>query len=469
MIAPITQSRLFQDFWKWAGAVSIRVKVLGIVLSAIVLLGTLVIFQMRVVLDDTLRQELLNQGRSLTDTLVEREQDHVTGEAYGALAQSLEAHRIHYSGSGHNTDVRYLIVEDAQGNVLAQSRDETIDFPRDDDDVLEFSAPFPSADAILRLGLDTSNIPFLVNQVTLQLLTTVLIMVALGIGAAFFLTWLLTHPIYDLVEATKLVAQGDFSRRVTRWADDEIGELAEAFNRMTASLAETERIRSERELLRAQFVSGVIAAQEEERKRISRELHDSTSQSLTSVLVGLKNLQDGQTSETSEERMQRIESLQQVVRSTLDEVRTMAWQLRPSVLDDLGLVSAVQRFISDFQQRYNIQVDFVAGEIDGQLTPEMETTIYRIIQESLANVAHHAQATTASVILDQRRQGLRVIIEDNGSGFDPDAVEAVGKHLGLQGIRERTMLLGGNLTIESEIGKGTTLFIEIPLGSRAND
>jgi signal transduction histidine kinase len=463
VIAPLTQSKLFQEFWKWAGAVNIRIKVLGIVLSAIVLLGTLVIYQMRVVINRTMHDALFTQGLALTHSLVEQNRAHVENEDYIALARSLEVQRMHYSGNGHNTHISYLVLEDQQDNVLAASQVNDRRLLPAKENIIEVSAVFPETELTLRMGMDASNIPFFVNQVTFQLLSTVLIMVAVGIGAAFFLTWLLTHPIYDLVEATKLVAEGDFSPRVTRWADDEIGELAEAFNRMTA---ETERIRMEREQLRAQFVSGVIAAQEEERKRISRELHDSTSQSLTSVLVGLKNLQDGQSSDSLN---QRFESLQQVVRSTLDEVRMMAWQLRPSVLDDLGLVSALQRFISDFQQRYNIQVDLLAGEFDGRLTPEMETTIYRIVQESLANVAYHAQATTASVILDQRRQMLRIIIEDNGAGFDPDAVEARGKHLGLQGIRERAMLLGGSLTIESEVGHGTTLFIEIPLWSETND
>jgi signal transduction histidine kinase len=226
---------------------------------------------------------------------------------------------------------------------------------------------------------------------------------------------------------------------------------------MTESLGQAARERDERDRMRAQYVSKVITAQEDERKRIARELHDSTGQSLTSLLVGLKNLKE--TGDPAEINC-RIDSLREVVGRTLDEVRVMAWQLRPSMLDDLGLTSALQRYIDDYQQRYAIKVDFVINGLDERLPVEMETSIYRIIQESLTNIARHAQASTASVMVDRRRSSVRLIVEDNGVGLDLKTVS--GKSLGLQGIRERAALFNGRLTIESQPGQGTSLFVELP-------
>jgi len=198
-----------------------------------------------------------------------------------------------------------------------------------------------------------------------------------GFVAAFFLTWILTRPILSLVEATRAVAKGDFSHRVTRWANDEIGDLADAFNAMTTSLEVAAQESQERETLRENYVRGVITAQEEERKRIARELHDSTSQSLTSLLVGLRNLESANDLDTVRSR---IEDIREVVNGTLDEVHALAWQLRPSVLDDLGLVAALGRYIEDFQRRYLVQVDFVTRGLAERLPLMLETSLYRMVR-----------------------------------------------------------------------------------------
>jgi signal transduction histidine kinase len=203
----------------------------------------------------------------------------------------------------------------------------------------------------------------------------------------------------------------------------------------------------------------VILAQEDERKRIARELHDSTGQSLTSLLVGLQNLR----LHSTEPAFQRnIDELRSVVGRTLEEVRALAWQLRPAVLDDLGLLVAIQRYISDFRQRYQITVDFTADPIEKRLPGELETTVYRIIQEGLTNIARHAKANNASIMLDLRPNALRIIIEDDGIGFDPDVIDRK-QSLGLQGIRERATLLEGTMTIEASPGNGASVFVELPL------
>ena len=466
---------LAQRFWSVFGAASIRIKVMGIVLGVIVLLGLFVTIQLRSALYDTLESQLLLQGLGISDTLVPRLEEFVT-EGSSALTDYLQDMKAHYSGSGHNTLVDYVIVRNPDGTILASTTDGTL-APE-----LEPSLPTPPGQRIhklttswgdvidvttsmangltLQLGLAEDTIEEITNSVSLQIFSITLVMVVVGFIAAFLLTWILTRPILSLVDATRAVANGDFSRQVMRWANDEIGDLADAFNAMTRSLARAARERGEREALREDYIRGVISAQEEERKRIARELHDSTSQSLTSLLVGLRNLEEANDLHTVRTR---IEDIRKVVNNTLDEVHTLAWQLRPSVLDDLGLSAALGRYIDDYQLRYHIQVDFATRGLDERLPIALETSLYRMVQEGLTNIARHAQATHASVLLEQRQKGIRVIIEDNGIGFEPDTNAYSQKSLGLQGIRERTQLFGGTLTIESQPGQGASLFIEIPL------
>lgn len=443
-----------QRLWHFAGGVSIRIKVLGIVIGVIILLGVSVTLQMRAALTTTLQAELHTQGHALADHIARQVQPLLAAGDLDTIYSLLIEHQEHYSSAAHNTHITYITLTDGEGRILVSSiNGEPVPHQ------LEVSSAVGNIEAEVHVGLSEINMLEIVNTVTWSLISTTLVMIALGFGAAFFLTWILTRPILDLVSATESVAQGDFSRRVARWADDEIGDLADAFNNMTEALADAEREQAEREQLRTQYISGVIVAQEGERQRIARELHDSTSQSLTSLLVGLQNLK-----ETTErdEMTRRIEALRTVIAETLDEVRNLAWQLRPSALDDLGLASALQRYISDYTQRYDIQVDFAIQGIGGRLPVEMETSIYRIVQEGLTNIARYSQSKAASVLIDQRQGKMRLIIEDNGIGFNPETAKNK-RSLGLQGIRERAALFGGTLTIESQVGHGTSLFVEIPL------
>jgi len=200
-------------------------------------------------------------------------------------------------------------------------------------------------------------------------------------------------------------------------------------------------------------------AQENERQRIARELHDSTSQSLTSLLVGLQNIKQ---SPTQADIITRVDDLRGVVATTLDEIRNISWRLRPSALDDLGLVSAVENFVHEYIARHHITTEVSFVGIEKRLAPEIETTIYRIIQEGLTNIARYAQAKTVSLVITCKADKIKIIIEDDGIGFNPDMVLQHKNSLGLRGIKERAGLLGGSLRIESAAGQGTSLYIELP-------
>lgn len=469
--------RVLERFWRIAGRASIRVKVLGIVIGVIVVLGAAVILQMRSLLHTNLEQELQLQGIDLVDEARDEVNSLAVAGDWSTLNALLEELQAHYSSPTHNTLVAYIVIIGADGKPVAgvgqapsaaaftgasSTGVQVKILQNDGHTIMDIVASLPSGGTIW-LGLGEDNVDQTVFTVTSQLLSTTLIMVAFGFLPAFFLTWILTRPVYNLVEATHAIAQGDFTRQVPRWADDELGELAVAFNQMTQSLAKADKERRERELLRAQYISGVIVAQEDERKRIARELHDSTSQSLTSLLVGLQNLKGAPNPATLSDR---IDELRGIIGNILAEVRTIAWQLRPTMLDDLGLLRALQRHVDDFQHRYGVKVDLLVTGVDERLPIEMETSIYRIAQEALTNIARYAHASAASVIIDRHSSNLRIIIEDNGVGFDPELVKVQGKSLGLQGIRERAALFGGRLEIESAPTQGTSLYIELPLVSQ---
>jgi signal transduction histidine kinase len=303
------------------------------------------------------------------------------------------------------------------------------------------------------------------------------------IFSAYLLTLVLTRPIIDLVAVVGAVRQGNLQLTARVWAHDEIGQLAMAFNSMLESLrlsraqveaSHQEVLRRNRELaklseelqqkeqIRAQLLEKVITAQEEERKRIARELHDDTSQALTSLVVGLKVL-DGL--REPEQIRAQVAELRELATSTLNSVHGLALELRPSVLDDLGLIAAVQRFASTQARKYGLELDFHTAGLNGtRLRPETETAVYRIIQESLSNVARHSGSASASVVLERRGDTLVAIVEDAGRGLDVDARLASEQSLGLHGMRERALLVGGKLTIESSPGAGTTVFVQVPLG-----
>jgi signal transduction histidine kinase len=205
-------------------------------------------------------------------------------------------------------------------------------------------------------------------------------------------------------------------------------------------------------------VRRVVEAQELERARLARELHDETGQALTSILLGLKPLEQ---TAGSEEARASVASVRALVVSTLQDVRRLAVELRPTALDDFGLVPAVERLTDTFRDQSGLQVDLEAQLGEGRLPNEAETTLYRVIQEALTNIVKHANAGRVSILLQRKSGGVVAVVEDDGVGFDPAATRADA--LGLAGMRERVALVGGRLQVESASGAGTTLVAEVPV------
>jgi two-component system, NarL family, sensor histidine kinase DevS len=227
--------------------------------------------------------------------------------------------------------------------------------------------------------------------------------------------------------------------------------LAEQFA-LRASIAVDLSRRVARDALRR-----VVAGQEVERRRLARELHDETGQALTSILLGLRAVDEA---DDVTSVAKAVGELRELVVATLQDVRRLAVQLRPKALDDFGLVPALERLVQTFSESSGINAQLEARLGEQRLPPEVETTLYRIVQEALTNVVKHAGATTVSILLVRRNGSVTTVIEDDGRGFDPGAVKS--DSLGLDGMRERAELHDGRLTIETSPG-GTTLAVEVSL------
>jgi signal transduction histidine kinase len=202
----------------------------------------------------------------------------------------------------------------------------------------------------------------------------------------------------------------------------------------------------------------VVDAQELERRRLARELHDETGQALTSILLMLKGLEETLAEEGSHEAVAKLRDLVVV---TLQDVRRLAVELRPAALDDFGLVPALERLAETFTEQTAIAVDFEPALQGERLPPATETALYRIVQESLTNVVKHARASNVTIVLSRRDEVVKLVVEDDGQGFDPADVDA--GRFGLVGMRERLALLEGKLEVESRSGGGTTIAAEVPV------
>jgi len=235
-----------------------------------------------------------------------------------------------------------------------------------------------------------------------------------------------------------------------RFSDADL-RLAETF----ASRAAVAVDLSER--LERNALGRVLDAQEVERRRLARELHDETGQALTSILLGIKSLEE----RADPEARKAIAELRELVVATLQDVRRLAVELRPKALDDFGLEAALERLTAAFSEQTGIDVQFEA-QFPERLPEDVETALYRVIQESLTNVVKHARARRVSILVTRRGATVRAVIEDDGQGFDPAARDGEGS--GLNGMQERLTLLGGRLQVESTAGGvGTTVAAEVPL------
>jgi signal transduction histidine kinase len=464
---------IVEDAWidrtkAFVGRFSVKTKILGIVLTLTTILGLGITWQVRDATRDLAESELLDRGGVIAAGVAAQVAEPLMGGDNRAVAEVLD-----YMLTA-DVDTVFIAVSRLDGVIIgtavvpgslpAEALEEALEDSRSQrDGLFTFSSPVAENAGLVTVGMTDTRLVRTINGVTLQLLLTTLFVGAIGIVAAILLTWLLTRPIVELVETTHLVSQGDLKARATVFADDEIGTLAVVFNRMVGELERSRGTIAEAERARKRLLEQIINVQEDERKRIARELHDGVGQSLSSIMLAATMI------ERSDSSPRSAAAIRETAAETLVNVRRLGRELRPSVLDDLGLVSALDRHTAEFRLRYpEIEIEF-HSELAERVSPAMETTMYRVIQEAMTNVARHSGARSLSVLIIERGDAVRAIIEDDGSGFDPLAERRNANSVGIHGMMERVELLGGRLDIESSI-TGTTVYVAIPLvmtGSRA--
>ena len=300
-----------------------------------------------------------------------------------------------------------------------------------------------------------------------------------------------TRPVAVLTAAAERIAAGGMDEPIPELGEDELGRLGRSVERMRSSLRDliahvaranellekrvadrtaelaqaNERLR-QRNAERQRLLRTVITAQEDERKRIARELHDDTTQSLAVLAMGLESASTALRAGGPTPRLDEVKAL--AVR-TLEEVHRLILDLRPAVLDDLGLFSAIRWYAERYLATRGIAVRCEISELERRLPPEFEIALFRIAQEAMNNIARHAQAESVLIQLAPEGRELRIEIEDDGRGFDPAVMPQDRPHYGLMGIRERAELLGGKAILDSSPGQGTRLEIRVPLPADGPD
>ena len=310
-------------------------------------------------------------------------------------------------------------------------------------------------------------------------------------GIAFLITllvaWLLTNsvvrPIHTLITACQRIAAGDLTQPVPRVGGAEVSILGRSFDQMREqlrkSLSETREWNTELERRVAQrtheladveqerreLLRKLVVAQEEERRGLARELHDETSQALTALVVGLETATAAPAQDVQEIK-DRLEPIKLMATEMLREIQRIIHDLRPAILDDLGLAQAIDWYAESRLKARHIQVAMETIGVEQRLPSEVETVVFRIAQEAVNNIVRHADAENVSITLEFADDAVTLQVEDDGKGFDPGTILKRGNGrggFGLTGMRERAALFGGMATVESRRTQGTSITAKIPL------
>lgn len=268
--------------------------------------------------------------------------------------------------------------------------------------------------------------------------------------ARLFSEWVL-QPIHTLHDSALQITRGDLAHRIDLDRNDELGVLANAFNQMVSTLQKT--IEELRKVSRR-----LLSAEEAERRRIAHEIHDELGQTLTALKFSLS-----MAARSSPDNANLI-AARKMASEAQEKARTLSHELRPAMLDDMGLLPTLEWYTDRLEQRANLAVSLDAQLNEDTLSPELKTTLYRLIIEALTNVRKHAQASSVEIILVQDARRISLTITDDGQGFDT-AILKQTHSLGIAGMRERVNLLRGEFLLKSQARRGTGIAVTLPVGT----
>lgn len=391
----------------------------------------------------------------------------------------------------NNDDVRYILVMDYDGRIIGNTFEHSLpkglpayipfenrsteyqvsQYDSSEGTIYEMLVPIENGNVgFIRIGMSNKIMYNVLAATMTEFSLTAFAICFIALLLTSWLTSVMIKPIMDLEEAAKEIKNKNYSVQTDYDTDDEVGKLARTFNEMVISLKEKEEENNKlletlrlKEENRTILLNKIFTAQEDERKRISRELHDGAGQSITSLLAYLRIL----LAKTEDEAQKTlILAARDVIVNVLGELRQMAVDLRPPAIDDLGLLSAMGKYIHKLSLTHpEIVFHAVLPEEDYEFSDKITSALYRILQESTTNIIKHAQATEVGVILKICEKDIVLTIKDNGRGFTKNTIEKAKKanRLGIYGMKERIELLKGTFDINSKVGLGTTITIRIPL------
>ncbi|MGZ5444426.1 MAG: HAMP domain-containing protein [Thermoanaerobaculia bacterium] len=353
------------------------------------------------------------------------------------------------SGARRDRDVAYIIVTDADGQRLSEFHPERVGSER----IHEVTKPIREGDrelARLRIGVSLRRLHSEVRQMRVAIGALSLLILGAGLLAVALISNVLTKPLRHVAAGAQQIAAGDLAHRVPQGGNDEIGQLAASFNDMAERVAE-------RDASLRQLSKRMLSIQEQERVRIAREVHDELGQALTAMKIDIQQL-----AKREPLLAEPLGSISRAVDNTVDLVRRIATDLRPAILDDLGVTAALEQQLRRLRESTGMQTTLTVA-VEPELDMLTGVTLYRIAQEGLANVIRHAEATEVEVSLAVEDDTAVLEIGDNGKGMSREQI-ASSQSLGLLGMRERAELLGGSVAIDSRPGEGTRVRATLPLG-----
>ena len=448
-------------------SVPIFVKTLGIGAIVACVFGFAIFINSRISLSQNLYEVLRQNATAETEVLaVQLARPMSIHDIVGVQKIISEVKDLH-------SDVAYIIIRDADRYVVCHTYDGALPadlaaFPDHEgedkgwfrvldagSDGLIFEAGSPIVKSYaghVQIGLSDMLIRGQLSRLNQSIIKALAVSVLLGVGLAILLSYVLTHPIHHLTQATDEIKKGNFDARAEVLSDDEIGNLAHAFNEMAASLKQYRSEVDEKEQMRAGLLERIVNSHEDERKLIARELHDQLGQSLLAMLMEIRTFCTGHT-----ESHPFCAKMENDLEQIMTELSRIIQGLRPAILDDYGLDKALESYTKELSDRFRIDVSYKYTGPKGlpRLSGPVEVTLYRIAQESITNVVKHAKAEHVSVILIRSKEETTMVIEDDGCGFDPAASRGA-EGLGLVGMQERISLIGGHLDIDSDDDSGGT-------------
>lgn len=482
---------------KWLRQLSIYYKINGIIIGMLLLLSLVIGIIMIKTTSKLLDQQIEQRGVEVGTYIAALSSNDILLDDHYALFDRINKTK------NNREDVRYILITDSIGGIIANTfagnlpKGLPMKLPIKNDEPLSlYSTPESNGEyrvikmdsnegplreiiipiengaiGFVRVGMSEHSTQQLLKKKLDEFFLTTFLICLLAVFGATHLAYVIISPLSSLTNATKQIKLGNFSVQAEVKGEDEVGQLAAVFNEMVNSLQEKDfenkhllKELREKEAMRATLMNKLFTIQEEERKRLSRELHDETSQSLASLLAYMKVLLSKLTDDNQKELLL---GARDVAINVLDGLRKMAVELRPPVLDDLGVTAAIAKYINHFSNQHHIPISFSAPDEKLIIGNDMSLALYRILQESLTNIYKHACATEVSVTLTKTTTVISLIIADNGLGIRAGDLESarLNNRLGVYGMKERVELLGGRFNFHSTSGDGTKITVILPITS----